>query len=340
MVIGLTGGTGFLGSRVVAALLARGHDVRCLTRSAEKGAELSRRLAPEVRNRLQLVPGTLERADSCREIVRNCETVVHVAASLVGSVSSLFASSVIPTRVLVNAAADQEVRRFVLVSSLGVYGSQGLAPGDVLDERCPVDRHPHLRDPYTYSKIAQEHACWQAHDRRGLHLVVVRPGVLFGPGRPLLTPRIGLMLGGLLVQMDGRQRVPYCFVDNCAQAVAMAADVALIAGTSFNVLDDDLPSASEVLRLHRQHVSSIRAIRIPGWAIGRFARACELCSTRSQGMFPPVLTPYKASALWKRLRYSNDLAKTRLGWRPLVTFDEGVRRTVQALEMSGLAAAN
>lgn len=340
MTIGLTGGTGFLGSRVVAALLARGHDVRCLTRSAGKGAELSRQLAPELRNRLTLVPGALERADSCREIVRNCEAVVHVAASLVGSVSSLFASSVVPTRVLVNAAADQGVRRFVLVSSLGVYGSQDLAPGDVLDERCPVDRHPHLRDPYTYSKIAQEQACWHAHERRGLPLVVLRPGVLFGAGRPLLTPRIGLMLGRLLVQMDGRQRVPYCFVDNCARAVAMAADVAEIAGTSFNILDDNLPSANEVLRLHRQHVSSIQAIRIPGWAIGRFARACEWYSSRSQGMFPPVLTHYKASALWRRLNYSNDLAKTRLGWRPLVTFHEGVRRTVQALEMSRQPAVN
>jgi nucleoside-diphosphate-sugar epimerase len=334
MIIGVTGGTGFLGSRVVAALLTRGHHVRCLTRSSGKAAELSRQLAPEMRKRLQLVPGTLERPDSCREIVRDCETFVHVAARLAGSVSSLFASTVIPTRFLVDAAADQGVRRFVLVSSLGVYGSQGLAPGDVLDEQCPVDRHPHLRDPYTYSKIAQEQACWDAHDSRGLGLVVVRPGVLYGPGRPLLTPRVGLVVSGMLLQMDGRQRVPYCFVDNCARAVAMAADAAGIAGMSFNILDDDLPSANEVLRLHRQRVSSIRAVRIPRWAVGRFARACEWYSSRSQGMFPPVLTPYKASALWKRLRYSNDLAKTRLGWRPLVTFDDGVRRTVQALEMS------
>lgn len=340
MIIGLTGGTGFLGSRVVAALLARGHHVRCLIRSQGKGAELSRELAPELRHRLQLVPGTLERADSRLDLLHNCEAVVHVAASLVGSVPSLFASTVIPTRVFVEAAADQGVRRFVLVSSLGVYGSQDLAPGDVLDERCPVDRHPHLRDPYTYSKIAQEQACWHAHNSRGLHLVVVRPGVLFGPGRPLLTPRIGLRVGGLLVQMDGRQRVPCCFVENCARAVAMAADVPDIAGMSFNILDDDLPSANEVLRLHREHVSSVRAIRIPQWAIGRFAHSCEWYSTRSQGMFPPVLTPYKASALWKRLRYSNDLAKTRLGWRPLVTFADGVRRTVQAVRVSHRADAN
>jgi nucleoside-diphosphate-sugar epimerase len=340
MTITVTGGTGFLGSRVVAELLSRGHRVRCLIRSAERGAALSKQLAPELRHRLQLVSGTLDRLVACRELLRDSEAVVHVAAPLTGSVPSLFANGVIPTQMLVNAAADQRVKRFVLVSSLGVYGSQDLAVGDVLDEQCPIDRRPHRRDPYTYSKIAQEEVCWHAHRTRDLPLVVVRPGVLFGPGRPLLTARIGLMLGGLLLQMDGRQAVPYCYVDNCARAVAMAAEVSGIAGKVFNIVDDDLPSAKRVLSLHRKYVGAIRAIRVPAWAIGRFARVCEWLSHRTNGMFPPVLTPYKASALWKRVQYSNELAKSRLGWRPTVTFDEGVLQTVQALRVAGLGGTN
>jgi nucleoside-diphosphate-sugar epimerase len=262
-------------------------------------------------------------------MVEGCDAVVHVAAPLVGAVSSLFANGVIPTRLLVGAAIDHGVRRFVLVSSLAVYGTQNLASDDVLDERCEIDSHPGLRDPYTYSKIAQEELCWEAHRTRALPLVVIRPGVLFGPGRPLLTARIGLQLGPVLFQMDGRQTVPYCFVDNCAQAVAMAAEVADIAGMSFNILDNDLPSANRVLNLHRQQVGRIKVIRIPRCAIGLFAGACERVSKRSQGMFPPVLTPYKAAALWKRLRYSNELAKARLGWHPAVPFHEAVARTLQ-----------
>jgi nucleoside-diphosphate-sugar epimerase len=340
MTITVTGGTGFLGSRVVAELVSRGHHVRCLIRSAERGAALAKQLAPQPRHRLQLVPGNLDCLAACRELLGDSEAVVHVAAPLTGSVPSLFANGVIPTQMLVKAAADHGVKRFVLVSSLGVYGSQNLAVGDVLDEHCPVDRRPHRRDPYTYSKIAQEQVCWHAHQTRGLPLVVVRPGVLFGPGRPLLTARIGLMLGRLLVQMDGRQAVPYCYVDNCARAVAMAAEVASIEGMTFNIVDDDLPSAKRVLSLHRKYVGAIRAIRVPAWAIGRFARACEWLSHRTHGMFPPVLTPYKASALWKRVRYSNELAKSRLGWRPLVTFEDGVLRTVQAVRVAGMGATN
>jgi nucleoside-diphosphate-sugar epimerase len=324
----VTGATGFLGSRVVSELLARGHEVRCAIRSSGRGAALENRIAPEQRGRLQLVVGQLDRAGFCREFLDRCDTLVHAAAPLSGSVSTLFAQGVVPTRVLATAAAAHGVRRFVLVSSLAVYGPQHLGPGDVLDERCPIDAHPHLRDAYTYSKAAQEEVCWQIHRERGLPLVVVRPGVLFGPGRPLLTGRIGLALGGVLIQMGGRRQVPYSFVDNCARAVAISLDGDSIDGLSFNVVDDDLPSASEVVRLHRAYVSRVRRVTVPAWALDPFARACAWCSARSDGMLPPVVTPYKASALWKRLRFSNALAKARLGWAPHVTFDEAARRTL------------
>jgi nucleoside-diphosphate-sugar epimerase len=340
MTICVTGGTGFLGSLAVAELLARGHHVRCAIRSATKGAELAGRFPEEPRSRLQLSTGALDRRDYCRELLQDCDAVVHIAAPLTGSVPALFANGVIPTRVLVQAAADRGIRRFVLISSLAVYGTQDLPRGGLLDERCPIDRHPHLRDAYTYSKVVQEQVCWEAHNDRGLPLVVVRPGVLYGPGRPLLTPRVGLTFGGVLIQMGGRQRVPYCFVGNCAAAVAMAVDAPAIDGMSFNIVDDDLPRGNDVLGLHRAHISRIWCIKVPGWAIGSLARACEWCSIRSSGMFPPVLTPYKASALWKRLRFSNELAKARLGWRPMVTFEEGVAQTVQANTAAAGAIGN
>jgi len=335
MTIGVTGGSGFLGSRVVAELLARGYHVRCAIRSTAKAAEVAHRYNDERRGRLEIVVGNLDRRDFCREFLDDCDAVIHIAAPLTGSVPALFANGVIPTRVLVEAAVDCGVRRFVLISSLAVYGTQTLRPGSVLDERCLVDRQPHLRDAYTYSKVAQELVCWEAHNERGLPLVVLRPGVLYGPGRPLLTPRIGLTIGSVLVQMGGRQQVPYCFVGNCARAVASAVDATGIDGMRFNIVDDSLPSGDEVLRRHRLHVGRIRRIKIPGWAIGTVARACEWGSARSSGMFPPVLTPYKAAALWRRLRFSNELAKTHLGWQPTVTFDEAVGLTVQRADAAG-----
>jgi nucleoside-diphosphate-sugar epimerase len=279
---------------------------------------------------LEVFRGKLEDSRFCHEMLHGQETVVHVAAPLVGAVSSLSASGVVPTRVLVNACVDRGVRRFVLISSMGVYGTQALSNNDVLDEHCPVDSHPHLRDPYTYSKIAQEEVCWEAYRIHGLPLVVIRPGVLFGPGRSILSARIGLVVGGTMIQMGGRQQVPYCYVDNCAGAIARSIEARDITGMAFNVVDDELPSANRVLSIHRQKVEAIRVIKIPRFAIGTLARLCESYSRRTKGMFPPVLTQHKSLALWKPLQYRNELAKAMLGWTPSVHFDEGIQRAVQA----------
>ena len=145
MTICVTGATGFLGSRVVAELLARDFDVRCAIRSAPKGAALAKAFPPEWRKRLQLVKGALDSIEFCREFLSNCDSVVLVASPLTGSASTLFAQGVMPTRVLVYAAAERRIRRFVLVSSLAVYGTQHLSEGDTLDERCPLDPQPYLR---------------------------------------------------------------------------------------------------------------------------------------------------------------------------------------------------
>src|SRR5205807_1842529 len=113
----------------------------------------------------------------------------------------LFLNTVVTTRRLSEACLQIGVERFVLVSSLAVYGTSELQRGHILDESCPIDPHPFLRDAYTYSKINQEHVAWAAQRERDLPLVVIRPGVIYGPGRDVLTGRVGLRIGRLLVRM-------------------------------------------------------------------------------------------------------------------------------------------
>jgi nucleoside-diphosphate-sugar epimerase len=218
-------------------------------------------------------------------------------------------------------------RRFVLVSSLGVHASGGLRAGDVLDEDCPLDPEPHLRDAYTYSKLAQEQAARKACRAGGLPLVVIRPGVIYGPGRDCLSSRVGLRVGGLFVRMGGRQRLPYTFVDNCADALVLAGTVPGVAGEAFNIVDDNPPTGRELLRRYQAVVSPVHGVAVPGWAIGSLSLACEWYHRWSRGLVPAVITPYKSRALWNPLCYSNAKAKARLGWRPLVNFDQGLEQT-------------
>ena len=135
-----------------------------------------------------------------------------------------------------------------MVSSLGVYGASALHEGSVLDEACPLDPQPHRRDPYSYSKVEAEHIAWQSHKDRALPLVVVRPGVIYGPGRGCLSSRVGLQFGNYMIRL-GSQKMPYTYVDNCAAAIERAATLPGMEGQAFNIVDDELPTGRQVLFL-------------------------------------------------------------------------------------------
>jgi nucleoside-diphosphate-sugar epimerase len=255
------------------------------------------------------------------------DVVVHAAAAMGGGAPVLFLNNVVALRRFLDVLQKlpSPPRRFVHVSSFGVYGTGHLRGGDTLDETCPLDPAPHLRDPYSYSKIAQEQVVWEAHAAGRLPLVVIWPGVIYGPGRGSLSNRIGLRVGRLMVRMGGGQQLPYTYVDNVAAAVALAASVPGIEGQAFNVLDDDLPRAKAVLKQYRREVERLRVVPVPYWAIRPLSGACEWYNRWSEGQLPAVLTRYKSMAAWKRLKYTNAKAKSVLGWKPSVSFVDGLR---------------
>lgn len=316
MKILLTGGTGFLGKRLVGRLLARGHEVICLSRSA----------TDESPGGPRIVVGTLARINDWIDSVGPCDVVIHAAAAMKGGAPVLFLNNVVATRELVKAVPRLGIRRFVLISSLGTYASGHLKAGETLDESTPVDPQPQLRDPYSYSKVAQEQVAWEAHQRGELPLVIIRPGVIYGPGRGCLSGRIGLQLGGVMIKMGGQQRVPYTYVDNCAESIALAATVPGIEGEAFNIIDDNLPTASWVFAQNQKHGKRIRmTVPVPRWALMPISALNERYSRWSEGMIPAVLTRYKSAAMWTCLNYSNAKAKRLLGWKPQVDISDGVR---------------
>jgi nucleoside-diphosphate-sugar epimerase len=328
MNIFLTGGTGFLGKRLVPQLLAQGHNVRCLARPGSDTAAL-RVVAASLPGggRLTFVPGNLDRPESFIPALECGDTFIHAAASMAGGTAVLFLNNVVATRRLLDRICGLRLRRFVLISSIGVYGTSRLRSGAVVDESCPLDPSPHLRDPYTYSKVVQDQIAWEAHKRTGLPLVVVRPGVIYGPGRGCLSSRVGLRFGGVMIKMGGGQQVPYAFVENCAAAIERAAAVEKIEGEAFNIVDDELPTANMVLRQHQTRVERMRVVPIPRWGISPLSRLCEWYHEKSRGQLPAVLTRYKSASQWGDLKYSNAKAKALLGWSPRVSVDEGLQRS-------------
>lgn len=318
----VTGAGGFLGAYVARAFLDAGARVRC---SARPGG--AARLAAVVGDaRAEVVEGTLERLQDCRRLVDGCSVVVHLAAGKVGHASQLFASTVTPTRVLAEAAAAAAVSRFVHVSSLAVYAAAPKA-GLTVSESSPVEANPQLRDPYTFSKVVQERAVWDAARQHRLPVTVVRPGVVYGRGSSYLTPRVGLSAGSFMCVMSGRQRLPYTYVENCAHAIFKAATHPGLEGEVFNIVDDELPTARELIAHFRSQGRSVRAIWLPSAAVPLAAATYEWCCRQVPGLLPLVLTAYRARAQWTPSGYSNTKAKTQMGWRPTVCLADALRRS-------------
>ena len=123
----VTGATGFLGNRVVADPPPPGGASSAA--SSAPAASGRARAPPGAEGRLDLVRGNLADADAVARPLDGCDTVYHVAAEMKGATAVLFLGNVVATRSLIAAALRTGVRRFVLVSSLGVYGADGLPSG-------------------------------------------------------------------------------------------------------------------------------------------------------------------------------------------------------------------
>jgi len=324
----VTGATGFLGRRLVRSLCQNDDvEVRCLVRSTSDTTGIEDTVPLKHLHRVKILRGDLSDSEFVRNSVRGADVVYHLAASLSGSTSTMFLNTVIPTRQLMTDAAAANVGRFVLISSLGVYGTEELKTNQELTEEAPIDPHPADRDAYTFSKIRQEQVARELAEELKLPLVVVRPGVIYGPGRTLLTSRVGLKLGPMLIQM-GSQTLPYTFVENCADAIALAGLEPDVDGETFNIVDDDLPTGSQLLKFLKKRGQSVRTLPIPRFAIGRLSALYHWYSRFSDGQLPPVITRYKSNAIWKSLKYSNQKAKERLHWQPAVSTEEALRRAL------------
>jgi nucleoside-diphosphate-sugar epimerase len=331
----VTGGSGFLGTHVVRELLARGQRVRCLVRSERAATRLlaAVRSVETSAGTIEFVFGSLSHEPVDCEWLSGCDRVVHAAGALHGAPSTLVRQNVAATRTLTEAAAECRLNRFVLVSSLTVYAPHGLRSRAVLDESCPIERTPERRGAYAYSKVAQEAVCRDVC-RGALPLVIMRPGVIFGPGRTFLSDRIGPRLGRLLAVVDGDRQLPYTFVANCGSAVASAAiaDTLLDDGDVFNVIDDELPTARQIVDAHRMAGGAVRVVPVPRWATTPLSRAYGWCHARSDDLLPCSLLPYVVNALYKPLRFSNARARTRLNWQPAIGLHAALQLTIQGAQ--------
>ena len=260
--------------------------------------------------------------------IKKIDVVYHLAAVTSGSHFEAMMGTVIGTKNLLYGLADKKVRRFVLVSSFSVYKMTTLLPWAVLDETCPMEDNLTLRDSYSITKTRQEKLVNKICYELKIPVVVVRPGKIYGSYSYPIPPQLGLNIPGLFfLYMGGSHLIPLTYVENVAYAIHLAGIVENIDGEVFNVVDDDLPTQKQFLKQYKRYMGKIpRTIKVPDSVFHVIVRIFEFATRITKGNIPPVLTRYRAENLWKPLLYDNTHIKKRLGWTPIISTQQGLKR--------------
>jgi nucleoside-diphosphate-sugar epimerase len=327
----VTGAGGFLGPYVVRSCRQRGHEVRALVRT--RGSEpLWFAEDPGV----ELRTGDLRSKATLENLLDQVDAVVHLAAAKQGDFHAQFSGTVIATERLLAAMREASTARLVLVSSFAVYDYENAAPDTIFDETVPIVAKPSTRDSYAYAKIRQEQLCRGYALDSGVSLVVLRPGVVFGPGPDnYWSFRLGHRISKRLwLGLGGGASLPLTFVENCADAVASAVDVEVVTPLTINVVDGETPTQREYLHMIAPYLPERpRTVWIPAGLALQMARALALINDKGfdgRLQVPSALRVQTVEICTKRGPYGNSASRVRLGWQPRVSISEGVARTFAA----------
>lgn len=310
----VTGGGGFIGSNLVEALLARGHDVRALDnfstgrrRNLADAAAWARRGG----GRFELVEGDVRDRELCRRAVRDRDYVLHQAAipSVQRSIEDPATThdvNVGGTLALLLGARDAGVRRFVYASSSSVYGETEQLPKEESMAPAPLS-------PYALQKFAGETYCVLFHRLYGVPAIALRYFNVFGPRQDpeseyaAVVPRfMDALKNGTrpVIYGDGEQSRDFTFVEDVVRANLLACDCLPEAcGRAYNIACGRRTTLKELLAV----LSDVAGRRVE-----------------------PVHEPPRPGDVRHSLA-SIEAAARGLGYAPAVDLREGLRRTWEAV---------
>jgi nucleoside-diphosphate-sugar epimerase len=309
----VTGGAGFIGSHLVEALVQRGHRVRVVD-----SLLTGKRSNLDHIGGVEFLEGDLADLTVARQASDSMEYVLHQAAipSVPRSVSDPISSNrsnIDATLNILVAARDAGVKRFVYAGSSSAYGNAAALP-----KREDMTTGP--LSPYALQKFVGEEYCRMFTRLYGLETVTTRYFNVFGPRQDPGSPYSGVIslfstavLEGRrpIIYGDGEQTRDFTYIANAVDGVLRASEAANVAGEVINVATGTRVSLNEVLRILNTVVGT------------------------------------KLSAIYRDPRQGDvrdscaDISKAArlLGYRPLVSFEDGLRLTLEWCRSGRSAAA-
>jgi nucleoside-diphosphate-sugar epimerase len=173
----------------------------------------------------------------------------------------------------------------------------------------------------------------QAAACRGLRTVTLRPKAMFGPGDTALLPRVmrAAAAGRLMLIGDGENLVDLTYVDNVVHAILLALDSPSAGGRTYTITNGEHVRLWDVVRrvlAHHGMSDRLRRVPIP---VALLAASLMEARARFDGR-EPTLTCYSVLVLARTQTYDITAARRDLGYEPIVGVDEGLERTLRAME--------
>jgi nucleoside-diphosphate-sugar epimerase len=309
----VTGGSGFVGRALLQRLVARP--------SGRVTAAVRRQDPAPVPGVRYASVGDLAEEPRWREALDGCDVVVHAAARVhvmsrdaASDLQAFRRVNVEGTRRLLDEAIDAGVRRFVLLSSVKVNG-EVTPPGC----RFAAGDEPRPEDAYGVSKLEAETLVREKLGEAGIEWVIVRPPLVYGPG-------VGANFRRLMSWVGRGVPLPFASIDNRRSLVALDNLVSLVEQCASH------PGAARriFLAADGEDVSTPELLRRIAGAMHRPARLVPV---------PPALLRAGAACvglqaygrrLLDSLQVDSTDAQALMGWRPIVSVDEGIARTVES----------
>jgi nucleoside-diphosphate-sugar epimerase len=223
----VTGGTGFIGKRLVRKLRERGDEVVALVRTPSKAADLD----------AEIVQGDLSDEEAIRKGVQGCDSVFHVGATYKVGVpktehAAMYDANVKGTERVIDNAVEAGVQRIVYVSTGNVYGN---TRGQVVDETYVRPQPPDFLSYYDETKYLAHQAALE-RIKAGAPVIIAQPGGVYGPGDP---SELGNMIdqartGKLKLRLFPDAGFNFIYVDDVADGLLLVHDKGRI-GEAYNI---------------------------------------------------------------------------------------------------------
>jgi len=254
MKIFITGGTGFIGGRLIKRLSLTGHELRCLVRETSRTGALEK-------IGVSLVRGDLTDKPSLLRGMQGCDWVINLAGVFefwLPDRGRYHRVNVEGTRNVIEAALETRISKILHVSTVAVYGD---APWPIREDS-PLGTHCASR--YAQTKRSGDAVAWSFFERMHAPLVMVFPGAVLGSDDPKAAGRYvrNVMTGTLPAQIVTRSTFAWVYVDDVAEGILRALEREDNIGEKYLLVAENL-TFGEINRMSAE----LAQVRLPRWTM-------------------------------------------------------------------------